>query len=360
MSVTFDEATRQGVRRLAIVRALHLGDFLLAVPALRSIRAGFPNAEITYIGLPWAEPFVRRYHRYLDRFVEFPGYPGIDEVEYDPALTKEFLERQRAYGYDLAIQMHGSGTTSLALAFDLGARLTAGYYPVTEPAGLAAGARYPDEGPEVLRNLGLAWLLGCPATGAALEFPITGEDLRDARRLLHPLDAERRPWIGIHPGSRSPARRWPAESFAAVADEFARRYGAAIVITGSRDEAEVAHQVACRMDTRALVLAGETSIGGLAAVIGRLDLFVSNDTGPAHLAEAVDTPSITIFGPADPDRWAPLDTTRHAVVRRPVKCSPCGHWVCPIDHRCLRRLEPDLVLAAADDLLRAGVFVCST
>ena len=350
---------RMSVRRLAILRALHLGDFLLAVPALRSLRAGFPNAEITLIGLPWTEPFVRRYHRYLDRFVVFPGYPGIDEGSGDPEQVERFLAEQRAYGYDLALQMHGNGKVSLLLAFDLGARLTAGYYPETPPAGLAAGAPYPDDLPEVIRNLDLALLLGCPDTGAELEFPLTGEDHLQAHDLLNPLDTQRRPWIGLHPGSRSPARRWPAERFARVGDELARRYGAPIVITGSADEESVAREVAGQMVADSLVLAGQTSIGGLAAVIERLDLFVSNDTGPAHLAEAVGTPSITIFGPADPVRWASLDRVRHPIVRRPIGCSPCGHWVCPIDHRCLAWLHPDRVLAAAENLLEAGVFVCS-
>jgi ADP-heptose:LPS heptosyltransferase len=95
----------------------------------------------------------------------------------------------------------------------------------------------------------------------------------------------------------------------------------------------------------------KTSLGGLAAIISELDLFISNDTGPAHIANAVDTPSITIFGPVDPKRWAALDQQRHPYVRRPVACSPCGYWECPIDHRCLRWLTPDMVKASAAQLL---------
>ena len=108
-----------------------------------------------------------------------------------------------------------------------------------------------------------------------------------------------------------------------------------------------------------LNVAGKTSLGGLAALIARLDLFISNDTGPAHLAEAVGTPSVTLFGPADPRRWAPLNAARHPIIRVPVACSPCSYWECPIDHRCLRRITPDMALSVAEHLIAEGAVACN-
>src|SRR5690349_24840032 len=87
-------------RRIAIFRALYLGDLLLAVPALRAIRHGYPDAEITLIGLPWAASFAERFGAYVDRFVAFAGYPGLAEVPVVPARVAAFLAEQRAYGYD--------------------------------------------------------------------------------------------------------------------------------------------------------------------------------------------------------------------------------------------------------------------
>src|SRR5947209_5720114 len=119
---------------IAVFRALQLGDLLVAVPALRALRAQFSNAEITLIGLPWAKSFVERFHRYIDRFVEFVGYPGIAEVDVVPERTACFIEEQRSYGYDLVIQMHGSGESSDRFTLALGAKMTVGYYKGRAPA----------------------------------------------------------------------------------------------------------------------------------------------------------------------------------------------------------------------------------
>jgi ADP-heptose:LPS heptosyltransferase len=344
-------------RKIAVFRALYLGDLLLAVPALRALRAGFPAAEITLIGLPWAAAFAHRFCRYVDRFVEFGGYPGIDEVAVDPRRSERFVSEQRAYGYDLVIQMQGSGRTSNPCALALGARMTAGYYEGEPPPGLTFGAPYPDDQPEVLRNLGLARLLGCPHRGLYLEFPLRAKDREEAAALLAP---HLRPLVGIHAGAHAPSRRWPAERFAVVADHLARHWDAQIVLTGGPGEEEIAQAVAAGTKlagraTPALNVAGRTSLSGLAALIERMDLFIANDTGPAHLADALGTPSVTIFGPADHRRWAPLAQTRHPIVRQPAPCSPCGYTTCPIDHRCLRWIEPEAVIKAAERVLVLGV-----
>lgn len=345
--------------QIGVLRALQLGDLLLAIPALRSLRAGFPDAEMTLIGLPWAAAFVQRFSRYLDRFVEFGGFAGIVEVVMDPERSGRFLETQRAYGYDLVVQMHGSGQASTPCALAMGGRLSVGYYVGEPPAGLTQGAPYPDDEPEIMRNLGLARLLGCPDRGCELEFPLLPQDHAEARVLLQGLSPRERPWIGMHVGSRRPVSRWPAERFARVADHFAREQGAQIVLTGGPGDEEALAAVGAQMRAPALCVGGETSLGGLAALIANMDLVISNDTGPAHIAEALAIPSVTIFGPADHRRWGPLDQTLHPIVRHPVECSPCLHWECPIDHRCLRWLEPARVIDAAGKLLAQGVVMKS-
>src|SRR5919108_1308087 len=147
------------------------------------------------VGWGGVAPPPRRFRRYVDRFVEFGGYPGIDEVAVDPGRSAHFVAEQRAYGYDLVVQMQGSGRTSNPCALALGGRMTAGYYEGEPPAGLTFGAPYPDDQPEVLRNMGLARLLGCPNRGLELEFPLFTPDRAEAAALLTP-----------HPPAPSPSR----------------------------------------------------------------------------------------------------------------------------------------------------------
>src|SRR5260370_8702099 len=164
------------LQRIAVFRALQLGDLLQAGRGWGGLGRGFPGAEITLIGLPWAKPFAQRFHHYVDRFVEFVGFPGISEVEVNPERTARFIEEQRAYNYDLAIQMHGSGQTSNRFVLALGARVTVGYYEGKRPGELALGAPYPHDQPEVRRNLELSRLLGCPDYHAGLEVPLYIKD----------------------------------------------------------------------------------------------------------------------------------------------------------------------------------------
>ncbi|MGH2458656.1 MAG: glycosyltransferase family 9 protein [Chloroflexota bacterium] len=341
---------RLAVRRLAVVRALHVGDLLLATPALRALRRGFPAAEITLIGLPWARDFVSRFRRYVDRLREFPGYPGLLEVDVDPARTRAFLAEERGYRYDLVVQMHGNGRASNPFALDLGTTRVVGYYESEPPDGLWLGAPYPDDRHEVERDLGLARLLGLSVDDTRLEFPLLAEDVASAKTLLAPADFSR-PTVGIHVSARAPARRWPTERFAAVADALVERFGAQVLVTAGPGEEATARAAVDAMAHCPLNLAGRTTLGSLAAVIRCCDLFISNDTGPSHLAVALDTPSVTIFGPADRQRWAPLNQVRHPIAYQPVECSPCPYWECPIDHRCLRRIEPSQVVALASRLL---------
>lgn len=338
--------------RIAIFRALYLGDFLLAVPAFRAIRRQFPEAEITLIGLPWARTLVHRFGQYLDRFVAFPGYPGIDELPGCPERTARFVEEQRAHRYDLAIQMHGSGRTSNALVLDLGATVTAGYYERDRPGRLTLGLPYPKWESEVLRNLHLAQLLGCEDLDPTLEFPLYVEDRREARWLL---DKDRSsasehptlPLIGIHAGSKLPDRRWPATSFAALGDALVERLGARVVLTGGRNEEDLVRSIERTMRFVPLNLTGRTSLGALGGVLERLDLFVSNDTGPAHLAEAVGTRTVRLYLVSDPDRWGALDRASHAVI-----CTPAT------DHPFPSALPPERVLEAAERLLTTDAVAC--
>jgi ADP-heptose:LPS heptosyltransferase len=300
---------------VAVFRALKLGDLLVAVPALRALRAALPTAEVTLVGLPWAREFVARYPAYLDAFAEFPGHPGLPEREPDLARLPGFLADMRAARFDLAVQLHGSGPVVNPLVLQFGARRTAGFHL---PGDCCPDPNWflpwPDAGLELRRLLRLTDFIGAPARGESLEFPIRDADERAARRALGLAPG---PYACIHPGASVPERRWPADHFAAVADALAARR-LAVALTGTAAEAGLMRAVAERMTAPAVDLAGRTDLGATTAVLRGARLLLCNDTGVSHLAAAVRTPSVVISTGDNPTRWSPTDKVRHRVLCRPA------------------------------------------
>jgi heptosyltransferase-2 len=157
--------------------------------------------------------------------------------------------------------------------------------------------------------------------------------------------------VGLCPGAFfGSAKRWPKQRYAALGDLLARRAGARIAILGVPAERPLAEAIAADMSAGARVLCGETRLSELAGVLGRLSLLVSNDSGPMHLAAALGTPLVAVFGPTDWRETAPVGT-RQRLVREPVACAPCKLRECPIDHRCMRLVGVERVASAAQELL---------
>jgi heptosyltransferase-2 len=158
-------------------------------------------------------------------------------------------------------------------------------------------------------------------------------------------------WVGLNPGaSFGPAKRWIPERYAALGELLARRAGARIAILGGAAERPLAQAIADGMRGEPRVLCGETSLGDLVGVLGRLSLLVTNDSGPMHLAAAQGVPLVAIFGPTDWRETAPVGE-RLRLVREPVFCAPCKLRECPIDHRCMREVTVERVAQAARELL---------
>jgi lipopolysaccharide heptosyltransferase II len=169
-----------------------------------------------------------------------------------------------------------------------------------------------------------------------------------------PGPASGSPVVALNPGAtNSRAKRWPAERFAATADLLAERDGFRTVIVGSAGDVEAARQTAENMRTRAGILAGRTTIAELKALLASVSLVVSNDTGAAHVSAALGVPTVVIFGPTDDVATRPL-SDQAIVVRHDVECSPCMLRDCPIDHRCMTRVEVREVYRAAKRLLTSG------
>jgi ADP-heptose:LPS heptosyltransferase len=301
------------IKKIAIFRALKLGDFLLFTPALKAIRRSFPQAVIDYIGLPWNSELVKRYDGYIDNFVEFPGFPGLPEKPFDAEKVASFLTVVQKQKYDLVLQMHGNGSVSNLLVSLFGGRVVAGFasddaYWPNQDFFLS----YPVHQHEVLKSLGLLQFLGIDHEDRAMDFPLFDRDFQNLGALKEFQSIRSGPYACLHPGAIS-AAPWPAEHFAAVADNFTEQ-GVQVALTGTVQEKYLTQAVMQKMTSPAIDFAGKTDIGMLAALIKNSRAVVANDTGVAHLAVAVNAPSVTVFTTTDPSIWAPLDQAQHCIV----------------------------------------------
>src|SRR3954467_15618311 len=201
---------------------------LCAVPALRALRRALPDATIALIGLPWAATFAARFAAYVDEFIEFPGFHGLPEQEVNDARLEHFLDDMRDRQFDLAVQLHGSGSFVNDCIAMLGARRSAGFFQpgdlVPDPTGFML---WPTSRSETRRLLLLMEHLGAPSADDTLEFPLADGDRSS---LATALSATLRvsalqgaSYACVHPGARFPSRRWPAHRFAAVADALSSR-----------------------------------------------------------------------------------------------------------------------------------------
>ncbi len=336
-------------KRIAIFRALQLGDMLCAVPALRALRQAWPEAHITLIGLPWATRFVERFSTLIDELVVFPGAPGFPEQEETGAGLPPFYATMRARRFDLAIQLHGSGGPANEIVRRFGARMCAGFHQPHE-APEPGFIPWPDDLPEPHRYLALVRTLGIEAHDDSLWFPLSLHDRceYEALEARHGIEPER--LILLHPGAQLASRRWPPARFAEVADALSAR-GWQIAITGTSNEAAITAAVLGAMAAPALHLTGATTLGGLAALVARARLVVCNDTGISHVAAAMRTPSTVIASGSDTRRWAPLDRTRHRVLADYPPCRPCAFRDCPFGHTCALNVSAsDVVEAALEQL----------
>jgi ADP-heptose:LPS heptosyltransferase len=318
--------TRVGVDRVALLRALPgVGDLLCAVPALRAVRARFPDASVTLLGLATAGWFVERFAHLVDDLLVVEGVAGLPEITPDPVAEQRFRRRAAGARFDLALQLHGNGVVTNDLLRGIGARRT------MAPGPPLPG---PDHRPEILRLLAVVEAAGCPPQGTGLELPVTPAE-RAAADGLAPAP----PFACLHVGASVDERAWSVDGFAAVADHLVAR-GLRLVLTGTPGDAPRVRAVAERAAVPVVDLVGRTGIGELGALYRQATLVVSNDTGAAHVAAAVRAPSVVVTASPEPDRWAPLDRDLHRTVTATGAAWPDAVWP-----------DAGAVLAAVDDRL---------
>jgi ADP-heptose:LPS heptosyltransferase len=314
--------------KIAIFRALQLGDMLCAVPAMRALRMAFPKADIALIGLPWAGSFVQRFNKYLDRHIVFPGYPGLPEQLFNEQAWKRFVGEMQHEHFDCILQMQGNGSIVNNMLQQLLPKQLAGFHRYDCYMDPQWFLEYPEEDHETMRHLALMKHLGITDVSAQMEFPITEQEETTLQQVAPFVNHEQ--YVVVHPGSRSTARQWSPCYFAALAD-YCAEHSYRVVLTGTPDETFITDYVANLMTHKPVNLAGKTSLGVVAALIKHAHFLIANCTGVSHIAAATKTPSLIISMDGEPHRWGPLNHSLHHVFDWTKNRSFTGVYNCLTD-----------------------------
>ncbi len=351
------------IRRILVFRIGNIGDILVTLPTLDAIRARFPEAHIALLtspgrqGAPGAGQIL-------------PEGKWFDEllVYYTPDVRSwngrvRLLRRLRKGRFDLFIELPNQQSKprdelrNMIVARLAGCRFAVGFEVSQHALFLREQALYIPQVQESLRIYrSVASELSLDSFRDVL-LPVSDAGRNQIAELLRRLGInEDERYVVMHCGAKRQTNRWPGERYARVADEIIRRWGSRVVLTGSSSELSLVEEVAGRMHEKPIMLCDRIDLPQMAALLERASLYVGNDTGPMHIAGAVGTPTVSIFGARDfPQRWHPAGLG-HTVLRRDAPCSPCFKEVCDRDLVCLEGIEADDVLLAVGRKLSRQAF----
>ena len=334
-----------------MVRATNwLGDAVMSLPAIRAIRTVFPHAEIAVVARPWVADLYRR-ETAINRVIPYAAQKGL-------RAKREFADRLRAEKFDAAILLQNAFDAAL-MAWLAGIPERIGYNRDARGWLLTRAIRVPETG-EIPRHERFYYLELLRRAGMMERFPVTEairlEGIPAARESgeahLRALGVAG-PVLGISPGAAyGTAKQWPPERFAATARSLAGSFASAAIF-GSAAEKALCETVSAAIREAGLParnLAGATTLREFIDLAAACRLFLTNDSGAMHIASALGVPTVAVFGATDDTTTGPTGPLAR-VVREHAECSPCLLRECPIDHRCMTRVLPERVAAAALQLL---------
>lgn len=345
------------IERLLVVLPTWVGDVVMATPTLRALRQLYPEAHIAYLTKPYAQSVI-------------DACPWCDAMIVDdaPSLVRT-AGRLRRERFDAAVLLPNSFRSALVvrlagiprrIGYDRDSR---GLLLTDRLLPLRDGRRYVPY-PALRYYLAVAEYLGANDPDPAMALFTRPEDGEAAGRLLDEAGVTRdaHPLVMLNPGGRyGQAKLWHADRFAEVADRLIDEHGATVLVNGAPSERAVLDEVhkAARHDLIDLPSRGST-LTLLKSLVQRCDLMITNDTGPRHFAAALNVPVVTVFGPTWP-QWTTIDFAEERIVRVDVPCGPCQLKVCPKPERiCMTRIDSDMVMAAAHELLQRQATVTGT
>jgi len=339
-----------------LVRATNwLGDAVMGIPALREIRRAFTGDEIVVLARPWvAELYARE--DFCDRILSYESRGRHQGWRGKRLLAGEL----RAERFDQAILFQNAFDAAL-LAFAARIPRRIGYARDARSLLLTDAIRVPRAGDipahqrfyylELLRRAGLIKEL---PECADIRLGGVAQAAEAGRRGWSKRGLPEGPWIGVSPGAAyGSAKRWIPEHFAQAARLTANELGARVALFGDSSEAELGRRIASQIGDGAHVLAGDTTLGEFIELASTCSVYLTNDSGPMHVASALGIPTAAVFGATDHVATGPSASWAR-VIREPVDCAPCLLRECPIDHRCMTRVTPERVAREALELVAAA------
>ncbi|MDE0396930.1 MAG: glycosyltransferase family 9 protein [Candidatus Poribacteria bacterium] len=319
--------------KILLIRLSSLGDIVLTTPAIRAVRAHFPDAYIAMLVAKQSAEILRE-NPHLDEIITFNRLAK----DKDTGEMLRIIRHLRARKFTLTIDLQRKFRTEMLMYFS-GAAERIG-------KGRFCTVRVPEQGNKhaTTHYFDLLHAAGIPAEDQKLElFFAESERLAAAQRFDAAGVNKGALTVGLFPGAGWKLREWMPERFAAIGDRLVEHFNANVLIFGGPKEAELVQAVANLMNAHAIPFAGNLQVRELAACLKKCDLFLTNDTGPMHIAAAVGTPTVSLFGPGNHIRFQPLGTL-HQTIRHAVPCSPCKQFTdkCK-DNICMKGIGVDEV-----------------
>ena len=340
-------------QRILIVRTDRIGDVLLSTPAIKALRDAYPHAFMSMIVSPYAKEIVEG-NPYLDEVLIYDK----DKKHKNWMASKAFAAELKKKQFDLAVILHPTNRMHL-VTFFAGIPKRVGYdrkmgFLLTDKV---KHTKHLGQKHEAEYALDLARHLGIEPKNKDLYMPLKKDSEIWADSLLKENGiTQNNRLIVINPTASCPSKIWPAQSFAELANRLILEYQAKIALISSAKDATLAQSVMRNINSLVIDLAGKTSISQLASLLKRAQLFISNDSGPVHIASAVGTPVISIFGRNQkglgPQRWGPVGK-RDIFLHKPAGCIECLAHNCVKEFACLKAINVDDVLKAVDSILKS-------
>ncbi|RJQ53528.1 MAG: glycosyltransferase family 9 protein [Nitrospiraceae bacterium] len=336
--------TRQS-RHFLVISTTGVGDTLLGTPAIRALKETYPGCRVCVLTSP-AGYEVLKENPSIDRlFVFKKGWSNLFLLP--PLLTSLRLEK-----FESVYIFHTSDRIIFPLAYLTGAAEIAGIEGQSKDLDfiLTQKIKSPDNIHGIEARLNLVNLSGAKTPDKTLSVYLTDKERETAGKFLNNQGLNEGPLLaGLQPGAQKPFKCWPAKNFIELGNALREKFKCGIVITGSPDEKILADGIASKVKG-AISVAGRLSLRETAAVIKKLNIFITNDTGPMHIAFAVKTPAIALFCPTDPALHGPYHAKHVSVIRKPVPCCPCAGKNC-LDPVCMEQITPEEVLSAVESVL---------